>query len=1432
LAAICLAAFGVAKVSRAIDVLWQGADGANWSVPANWNNTNSGGVPVRDFAEVAIINNNTTAVVTTNQTGMAGTAGLVLGTAAADIGRLTIQNGGSLTSEAADIELGSANIGVAGKGTLTVLGGGNLTTGPLTVAGSTAGGTQSELTLGDTSGLTATFTVKGTTSLNRTTRIVGPNVNFTTQGIVSLATSGTIVADIRHATNHSAIKSTQIAHVGGTLRPQFTGVSPAVGNAWTIVDAPQITGNFTTVDATAAPALGTAQRYTTRIVNGGSGKQLQLVAEQFLTLQVNRETGAVTIRNAGPAVAAASVSIDGYSVISGNGSLNTTNARWNSLTDQAAAGWLEGNSGANSLNELNMSGSVAIAGNSNRALGTPYTATFPAFGTDPDDISFQYSTANGLRTGFVEYTGAKANNNLIITVNPATGQAQLKNDSPFTIQLEGYSVFSPSGALKPANGQWSSLTDQATPGWVEASPTSTVLSELKAVGTLSLAGGGSFNLGTPFTAGGSQDLRLEFLLAGEANPRNGAVIYGSIPTPGFAADFDHDGDVDNLDQTAWKGAFGVNTNGNADGDTDSDGNDFLIWQRQLGSHAATGAAGAVPEPAAFGLALLGLVATASVRWRRRSGDQNSVETCTCKRSSLMRPLRRPVSRGGCLAAAACAAWIGLAPAARAVNIAWVSLHNPDGSASAAASADPFNFTMAPDIGYTNALTAAGHSVTRFTAVDNIQNSTLAASLNAPGIDLVILGRSLDSGYLQTDAETLVWNSVVAKPMIVMSAFVARGARLGLTRNIDDNTPDAPTTPVKLEALVPSHPIFNGVALDGSNVMVNNYNLDVTAIQQVAGVTQRSFNTVMHPLNGGGQILARIATPGATQNGLVIGVTPAGSTVQNVNDDGDDVLGAARMVFYSGTREHAAVTTPVAIPTSTNVSGIYDLDADGKKLFLNAVTYMAGTSVLKPGDVNGDGLVDVADFNVIKNNFRTTVTMRSSGDLTGDGFVDLADFRQWKDYDPLFATEAGVSIPEPSAVWLALTGIVAMWGRRRRRVFAVAPIAAAPAANSARTRRAVCPRYWSIVLVVAAVWSCLGTMTAQAVNIGWVSFHAGDAAPSAGVAALGITEAPDKGYTDILAAAGHTVTRVVGVENAQNVAGLQAQLNGFDVVIISRSIGSGNFDSDGETAFWNGLTKPQMILSGYLTRNVRLGFTSGGTIPDTAGAIKLTAANPAHPIFKGIPLDGANQMVNDFTSGLPIFNGAEQRGISINTDPLTGGGTLIARDSTPGDAGNSGTGMVIAEWAAGASVPNTSGTAGSDILGNKRLAFFTGGRETNGVTSESAGVFDLTPNGQQMFLNAVNYLGLKAGDVDSDGDVDMVDFDAIKNHFQQSATLRSQGDLDGDGVVGFKDFRAWKNTFPFPVSDNLLGVPEPATAGLGLMALVVLGVARRTSRSRD
>ena len=46
----------------------------------------------------------------------------------------------------------------------------------------------------------------------------------------------------------------------------------------------------------------------------------------------------------------------------------------------------------------------------------------------------------------------------------------------------------------------------------------------------------------------------------------------------------------------------------------------------------------------------------------------------------------------------------------------------------------------------------------------------------------------------------------------------------------------------------------------------------------------------------------------------------------------------------------------------------------------------------PGDVNGDGAVNLRDFNILAGNFgRTSGVTRSTGDLNGDGRVDLQDF---------------------------------------------------------------------------------------------------------------------------------------------------------------------------------------------------------------------------------------------------------------------------------------------------------------------------------------------------------------------------------------------------------------------------------------------------------
>ncbi len=83
----------------------------------------------------------------------------------------------------------------------------------------------------------------------------------------------------------------------------------------------------------------------------------------------------------------------------------------------------------------------------------------------------------------------------------------------------------------------------------------------------------------------------------------------------------------------------------------------------------------------------------------------------------------------------------------------------------------------------------------------------------------------------------------------------------------------------------------------------------------------------------------------------------------------------------------------------------------------------------PGDFNQDGAIDLADFDVMRNNFLDGTTF-AEGDMNFDGRVDLRDFSAFR--DAFQAANGAAAVPEPSAwILLALGFLAVLHGLRRR-----------------------------------------------------------------------------------------------------------------------------------------------------------------------------------------------------------------------------------------------------------------------------------------------------------------------------------------------------------------------------------------------------------------
>jgi hypothetical protein len=229
----------------------------NWNVASNWSR---GIVPNVNTEDSAIINGGGTAQVNTVVGSLAGSVVLGQGTAAGEAGTLEILSGGHLTvvddpTFPADgsVRVGQ-NVGQGfganlttpnpspGTGTLRILPGGTLVSVSLTLGGTV----NSSIILGGAGSGTATVNT-GAVTLGRTTRIRGPNVNFTSSGTgaaITFRDTSIFIPEITGAT-HSPLKTTGNAALDGTLSlSRINGFVPTPYTTYDILTASSISGQF------------------------------------------------------------------------------------------------------------------------------------------------------------------------------------------------------------------------------------------------------------------------------------------------------------------------------------------------------------------------------------------------------------------------------------------------------------------------------------------------------------------------------------------------------------------------------------------------------------------------------------------------------------------------------------------------------------------------------------------------------------------------------------------------------------------------------------------------------------------------------------------------------------------------------------------------------------------------------------------------------------------------------------------------------------------------------------------------------------------------------------------------------------------------------------------------------------------------------------
>ncbi len=187
-----------------------------------------------------------------------------------------------------------------------------------------------------------------------------------------------------------------------------------------------------------------------------------------------------------------------------------------------------------------------------------------------------------------------------------------------------------------------------------------------------------------------------------------------------------------------------------------------------------------------------------------------------------------------------------------------------------------------------------------------------------------------------------------------------------------------------------------------------------------------------------------------------------------------------------------------------------------------------------------------------------------------------------------------------------------------------------------------------------------------------------------------------------------------------------EFNAADLLIVSRALDIGDL-SGLETAKWNALTRPLLLMNPWMARNNRWKWINSADVRMDAGTPPMFVRDPNYAFFTGVTLD-AGKCVQVLDPNVGTGHTAFFKDVND-----AGNGTVLSLCRGRYQS------VWIAQWAPGVEYYPGAGM----VAGGRRVLFSTGTQDApyadeNGLPMP-VGVFNLTPAGQRILGNMVDDL---------------------------------------------------------------------------------------------